>query len=415
MNKYIFFTMNIAGIGGAQQYVANKVNFLSSHGWDVYVFSSFNRAILIEGLKEYEKYIIPSIMYNPLIFSRKEIEKTRQKIVSLINYSVNDNIIIESNGTDSALWGEYIASSINAKHIYFCLQERHYTRVEELEFLNFKLARHELAGIVKQTVPLLLNAPSIEVKEDMIISAYCNNVVADIEEHYSSLIKNDSIVIGSIGRLEKPYVLPMIESIVHFCKTNDNHNYSLILIGGGPADRIREIKTALNNTNNVELIITGPLFPIPKRLIQHIDIFISAAGSATVSFREGKPTIKVNPNTGETLGIMGFSYQKKNMYNSKTDETIENGMNLILNKLVTINYPADDYFVNMENEFTRQLKIAQILNETDYYDVLSINLKSRSYKDRFYKILGKVFGGDGMQTVLEFLRQFSVFSKQRTV
>ena len=70
--KYIIFTGTITRVGGAQIYVKNKVNYMKSLGWDVYVFSALDGPVIINGLSEFKNAIIPELNYYPNYFSNKD-------------------------------------------------------------------------------------------------------------------------------------------------------------------------------------------------------------------------------------------------------------------------------------------------------------------------------------------------------
>lgn len=47
MKKYIILFNSIAGMGGGQMYVRNKLIFMREKGWDAYIVSWFGDKILI--------------------------------------------------------------------------------------------------------------------------------------------------------------------------------------------------------------------------------------------------------------------------------------------------------------------------------------------------------------------------------
>jgi len=205
MKKYVFISMSIAGIGGAEQYLYNKASFLEKIGYQVFVFSSLKRKILIKDLEKYHSNIISALMYSPIYFSNREISKTVNKIANIINYKITDEIIIETTSIDAAKWGEIIAARLNCIHFTFNLQEKHNYTINERDFLRFLYEKKAIAGIIKDSINLMLGS-DYSITDSCVFNAICSNVVMDVPDHYSQELQDYDLVIGSIGRLEKEYV-----------------------------------------------------------------------------------------------------------------------------------------------------------------------------------------------------------------
>ena len=412
MNKYVIITMNITDIGGGPIYVNNKCKYLEDRGWVPYVFSSLKRQIMISGLEQYRKLIKPALMYPPFYYTKREINNNIEFILKAINYDQEDNIIVESNGTDSAEWGELLAKRTNGRHVLINLQERHDYGEDSIKFLHFKLDRHELSGIVKESVSLMVKDSTIPFRDDMVSSAYCNNVVDDCEDRYSCLFtQKPTLTFGSIGRLTKPYVIPVLEQVKAYCNDHPTELFNLLLIGGAPDNRIEEIKNCVSMQKNIQLVITGDMYPISRELLKKVDIFISASGSANVSYNEKRPTIKV-ARDGQPLGIMGYSYEVGNMYNVLDNETVLDEIEALAGNSVEAEYPenvAEEYHKNMYAEFDRQLlRVVNSVYPKEYYDIFKIKHKLNNAKSLLYFLLGKTFGGEGMQWILEKLRHMNI-------
>ena len=84
-------------------------------------------------------------------------------------------------------------------------------------FLRFKYERHELAGIVEDSVRKMLDDESIELRDDTRISAYCNNVIEECDDRISVLLDPSAdYTLASIGRLTKPCVPTIVQGFCNF-------------------------------------------------------------------------------------------------------------------------------------------------------------------------------------------------------
>ena len=420
--KYIILFLNIYGIGGAQQYLSNKTSFLKKKGFEVFVFSgnnNMNNLVLIDSLKGFEKGVFPPLMFSPIFSRRIQISKIIEEIKKSISFHPNDVCYIESNAIATAEWGEILAKEIKGKHILFNLQEQHNYSKEEIDFLRFKFNRKELSGIVKTSLQDMLKDKSIQFEDWMRISACCNNVVADCEDKFSDLLWKDAdLTFGTIGRLDKECVLPVLEGILEYIIKNPGRKYNVVIIGGGRRITVKKIKNLLDSHSNINLIITDYIYPIPRSLLKNIDVFISTAGSATVSFNENRPTIKVHPVKGHSVGILGYTFVagKSSMYDPPTislPETIRQIINE-KDKIVYRDNSADSYEGKMIAEFDRQLSFFELSNEdSDYYNTWNIR-KNSGLRTMICMIVGKFCGTKKLQILLKIdysLRNYKKFFK----
>lgn len=409
MKKYIFVIMTICDIGGSEQYVYNKINYLKKLGYQTYIISAFKREIQIDAFKDYKEGIIPAVMYSPSFFTKKERNRTLNRIIDLIGGGA-DECIVESDGIDEALWGEMLAERIHARHFIFNVQEIHNYTESQIDFLRFKHSRKELAGITLGSIGSMLKDSSIIPTPEMRFTAPCTNVVADcLSKHISLLKGNARLTIGSIGRLEKEFLIPILHEIKDFVSKNPQDLFNVVLIGGTRQPRvIKQINRIFINTTNVNLIITGFLYPIPLSLLNKIDIFVSTAGSANVSYKAHRPTIKVHPVSGKIAGIMGNGFDAINssMFDV-SDLRLEDCICDIEQNKLQIEYPISCKEVEdkqMAQEFDRELSI--ITNNSTplkYYGPGKIKPESNA-KNLVYKTLGKTCGAERMQKIIESIR-----------
>ena len=314
MRKYIFFTYAVTKIGGSQIYIRNKVNYLKSIGWEVDVFSYQDGNIYIEQLVEFKKGINKELQFPIMYFANKKRKRIFEKLFSTDNIGNHDEVVIESNSPGLATWGEYLASVLKCRHIVYLISEDYQTNLSMYNFLSFKNRRKELAAAHIETLHNIFNRYSNNVENSVLVSlkANCTNVVEDVYHPLLENINSNYITIGSIGRLEKPFLKSVLLELKKYFELHNQNQYNLILIGGAPnLLKFQRIYSAIfENQDNVNLFITGYIYPIPYKLIKLVDVYISSAGSATLSNRYGRPTISIDSQSFAPIGILGESTLK---------------------------------------------------------------------------------------------------------
>ena len=412
MKTYVFITRCICGIGGAEQYIYNKVKYLESQGWRVLVFSGRHGEILIHEFERFTPLIIPTLEWCPECYSNKEVQEVIQRITAEVGDCNGDACIIESNSVIRAVWAELVAERLHARHLAIILQEKHAYSADIKRFLRFKYDRHELAGITVISVKQMLADDQLETRDDTRIVAYCNNVIVDCDDRCSPLLnKNADYTFASIGRLEKPCVLPIVYGFRSYFQSHPSQQFNLVMIGSSPvknrADQIREV---LQTCNNVNLVFTGNVYPIPHSFVENVDVFVSTAGSSNATYRVGRPTVKVHPVTGEPIGVIGldFDMKEKSMYDSTAGMTIEDCISRALSNAndIVYNYSFDDaYNDHMSEEFDRQISFADIAPANEYYDKSSLmRLRTPALRHHFVRWLSGHIVGGTIQEKLRMLR-----------
>ena len=310
MKKYVILTFAVAGIGGTQIYVRNKILFLRSLGWDVTVIcTETGDDVVVKELIPYKGHSMPELIKNPFLFSKKQRNEIFGKMRSWIGDGY-DEVVIETNIMPATPWGELLAEQIGAKHFIFLIQEDYsLSDIRYMKFFDFKYRRGELAANTKYALKQLFEGYR-EIPDDKCgeLLAVCYNVVEECEsEHDSGIIEAD-YHIGSIGRLNKPFVLPMVKDITAFAKSYPDKTIQLVMFGGSPEQKdYDDIYAAASGASNLKVYITGPIFPVPRHLLEMMDVFVSSAGAARTSADEGFITIAIDANDYEPIGVVGYT------------------------------------------------------------------------------------------------------------
>ena len=406
MKTYIFLFRRICGIGGAEQYIYNKTCYLERHGWRVLVFSGEHGSILINGFKRFSKYIYTELFYNPSCFRKSVVNKTIQNLIRDIGNCNGDECVIESNYLSSCIWGELLSSRIKAHHLAIPLQENHIYDEEVKKYLWFKYNRHELSGITKNSVRMMLGDDSVELRDDTRISAYCNNVFDDNDDHYSQLLDDSAqITMGSLGRLSKPCVPVIVDGFCSYAIKHSDMRFNVVMIGDSELKgRKKTIQRKLSSIPNLHVVMMGNIYPVPRSFGKRFDVFVSTAGAAGATYREGFPTVTVNPLNGEPIGVIGLDYMngKKIMYDSSPGMTIEDCIDKAIkqrDKIIFADSHGEEYEKEMETEFERQLSFLHFTDEKDYYDE-NLLMRMKQPHTRFpmrHRLFGHLLGGNGYE------------------
>ena len=385
MDKYVIITPTLSNMGGAQMYVRNKALYLQNAGWDVFVFAADGYNVLIPELRQFE-YFFPELNFNKYECSKKTQQRVVASILTIIGKQVSDKVTIESTSIVESVWGEAIARLVGAKHIVFLLQEKNINFNKGiLDYLIFKHHRREVAGINKKSLYNFFK-PFYPIEEETSyrLNASCNNVEADVDHPLVEFIskKSKDYVVGLFSRLDKPYVQPTLESFKCYIQRHKNVKFILLLIGSAPnAMTIDKVYDVLGHQENLDVIITGYLFPVPTKLLELCNVFLSAAGSSRVCARSGIPTITFDANDSLPIGVLGYT-TKNTVFRGEDEKPIELSALLddILFKKVYRRIESN-YYTGIPNFMAHTEFIAQSCQDISYYNVDTISAEYYRSKD----------------------------------
>lgn len=395
MKYYLFLTTLIRNIGGGHIYTRNKIKYLQEQGYVVDFYHANIRVgeIVVQDLLKYENNCDSHLQYPAYFYSKKTQNKVAISLCSIIPDECTE-IIIESQTVNSATWGELIAKRVNAKHFIFLLSEHHHLRNSSIfNFFKYKLDRKELAGIEKKSLSLLFEGwYSISEVESYFLTAHCTNVLEEISYPKLSQIPQSDYTIGSIGRIDKLFMVEAMKQIARFVNLHQHKTFTLLLIGGSSDENAGDaIQNIFKSADNVKVFITGLIYPIPVELVLIPDVFVSTAGACIVSNSVGQLTISMDNNDFKPIGIYGRttdnilyrSNEPEVSLNELLDSTlirrIYQSKIIYSKKDLRINYDYSDHL-----EFVRRSDASK-----EYFDISKGKL---SFKDRIEKIGQELLG-----------------------
>ena len=387
-------------MGGGQQFVYTKSNFLMHQGYDVSVYSTIEGKVIIEGLKQYERFILKELKYPPCSFRKTKIDMFVNSIISGLEGKY-DEILIESDGGYETQWAEMIAEKLNAQHVIFSVAEQQNKRYSKdfLDYLYFKYQRKELYGIAKDSIKLLFKGyRNIEDSEKYFFSAPCNNVVDEYDNTTVIDLPKADYNIAGIWRTNKEGFVECMESITPFLSRHSDMTFNIVIIGAGSETNEKKVKKLFNNFPNVNSVFMGFMYPIPKSFILNMDVFVSTAGSSRIPIRYGIPSISVTSEITTdgfvkfySLGILNYTTRNTVVPEDtgcKTDELLES--------VLIDGYCKSHPTLGMEKAcFDEKIRLKEELSkygcvELHHYDINKISPILKIEKG--YSLIGRTLG-----------------------
>ena len=371
MQKYVFFTNSMGGYSGGPSYVCNKLKYLREYGWDVAVFDSTgdgNAKIELKVFKEFESNRYQELYYYPQLLRESRRERVIAEIIEKIG--TFEEIVIESDGPQIAIWGEIIAKRIGAKHIVFILSENLIIDNQSLyEYLKFKANRNEMFSISVNAYKKLMSKFETAIDaENHYLSALTNVPIEDVVCEELSQLGKSKFTIGHLGRY-KSYFKYMFQNVADFARLHQNEAIDFVLLGVDSVSQ--ELQDIL--PFNLYLKCISSRRPIPKRFYDITDVVIATAGCAGASFRNGAKVISMDVFNNNPLGVLGYDTidtnirSNNNHYNLSLSETLEN-------VLVKKKYEGNPIYTFPKGRgFDYHLRFAT-LSDGKYYDVEKINI-----------------------------------------
>lgn len=399
MKKFVILSYSISGVGGGQMYQKNKLSYMKKMGYNVAAVYSTPGKIIINDLKKYEDNLIELLSVNPMLLSRNQIAETIDKISRLIG-SLDEDTIIEANNKTLSMWGEIIAQKYKCINFIYIIDEKIGSLDPTIiDFFKFKRNKCELCGIKGETYRMIFGTDCVKDGYGYILPLVCNNVVDDYFHPVIDSVVISDFNIGTIGRLEKAYIPTLVTEISNFAKNHQNLSITFLMIGDSPQkENIDLINSTLCNNKNITLILTGALFPIPLKLLESMDVFVSSAGSARVSASISKPTITIDARDYCSIGILNYDTYNTVFRTTEEKISISNKLDFILQndfyktiKLEKYNKEADD----LDEIFKiHLLKFENMKNSKKYYKFSDKKIPS---KRKIEKLILKLFGFNSYQ------------------
>lgn len=346
-------TTLIRGVGGGHIYTLSKMHYLERLGYDTLFFHANDTTdiIRIEELKQFEKCYDNHFYFPSYFFKEKEQNKVVERLIKEYIPTADEykTIIIESQTTVVSTWGEVLSKKLCAKHLVYLLDE--HPRISNslmFSFNDFKLKRHELAGIGKNSLSEMFSPWQVlKDNERYYLKAHTPKPLANLDFDINDIPSGDYII-GSITRLEKKFLYPALEVVKQFAEDHANKTIVILIIGGeiGTNKNEKAIRQLFKNTANVKVVITGIIYPLPVKLVKIPHVFLSTSGACLSSIQLGKVTIPFDIHDGKPMGIS--KYTTNEILFREKGKTEPNLYDLLTDVLINKTYPETDVLYNGE-------------------------------------------------------------------
>lgn len=402
MKTYIFLIAIAGYISGGNIYYRNKIKYLKEHNWNVVVFPIYDGKIYINGLEEYAGKAYSFLDDFPNEYSKKDRDIRLQKMACEVPDS--DEIIIETGSDYTAYWGELLAKKLGARHFHFLLDEKNPRITREVfPFYEFKYKRHELACITAQTMKKYFDG-YMDVKNAYFLKAVCSNSTENFDSPITDKIPKNEYMLGYIGRPSKSFFKPVLKGVIAFADEVYPKRVTFTIFGGDNSEVIKGIEEECKNQNNIDLFITGYMFPFPEKAILAHNLFISGAGSRYASANLGVPTVSMDVYNNRPIDMVVRNDQPftSEEYDGKTV------LDYIKQVLIKGDYPKAtelqpiglDYAFK---EFDKHMEfLAEADNDLKYFSIEALPLNK---KQKVFKLLRKIFGNDNFEKIRNIKRK----------
>jgi hypothetical protein len=313
--NYCLVIPDFRGIGGAQLYAMRRYRYLSSHGYSVaFAVALSDKLILGESGKDIPVFKSNEILSLAFDCQKKQRLNVADKFRHFCDW--DKNTIIETFDPAGSTWGEIFATAIMARHVIYSLVEPivyKYLQDKPLhDFFLFKYERGEYIGLSSMSLEITFGKKFSGTFNRFVNIAYDPDELPEKTKPALDLCSGKkSFVIGTVSRLEKPYLPVLIDSVIALagkCKES-----SFILIAGGDSEvgdyrkRFEErYKAIAANLPNLIIQFPGYFNPLGKDFFRNLDVFIGMGTAAVSSISQACATIVIDPYLNLSPGIFGI-------------------------------------------------------------------------------------------------------------
>lgn len=402
--NYVFITPDIYDMGGLQFYVSNKAKWLREHGYQTIVFSANlpNKECQIKELEMYSQFALWPLIYRPYSISPILVKETLKYMLKEVKKNLGEgDTIVESHYAIGACWGELLAQKLHAKNFVFMLGEQYEgdMYVETTDFLKWKYDRHALAGNHVSTIKKVLHDNSIPEDKEYCLMAYEGNELVDINCSIIDELEECDFRIGLLSRMEKGYVKYIFQAIHHFSISHPDKKIQFVAVGEiGSNNGLLDI---LKDVDNVRLITTGNLTPIPKVFADKIDIAIAGSGCAYLLAQAGAPVIVSEASVYYAMGIYGYdvmdilySNKTKNYTETEIVDSYVKYLNLWFDKKIDKKDITSLSFSDETDEYLKHFRFQkQMIDDGQYCEILKIkSIRKMTLKENLWPTVYTYFG-----------------------
>lgn len=303
MKKYIILTPNVCGMGGAELYILRRSKHLKERGFDVFVFVAFHKQYfpLKEDFDGVSIHVVPELLHYSSSISLRSMENVVDTIVNTVGEA--SDIFIESHTLSTIEWGEIIANKCKGKHLGYLLAEppiSGYRFNPGKKIFNYKLNKGQLYGCSNMSLKIIFQ--NMNVPDNYVNIGFDESELEDKCSPALNINKgNEEFVIATVGRLDKPYIEPLIENVISFAKTHKETKIMLLVAGGslvaGCEERLRnKYNNDVIRVDNLNVVFTGYIEKLGRDFFQIADVFVGLGTASINAISQRCVTINIDPS-----------------------------------------------------------------------------------------------------------------------
>ncbi len=347
-------------MGGGQLFVLRRANYLKAKGFEVHIVVSYhtNYFPLKKDFRDFPIHVVPEMGKPYVSYSKGKADLLINGVLNQIgSYS---ELLLESHTLEAIEWGELIASKCGAKHLAYPLAE---SRVSKYGFkpgkliFQDKLQSNSFYGCSSTSLKQIFecnNVPSHYVN-----IGYSESEMYDICQPALKYVHKESeFVITTITRLDKGYVVPLIESTANLARKYNQQKFVLLIAGGSKTKGREEFlfsnyNNQTYNLSNLNIVYTGYIEKLGRDIFSLTDIFVGMGTASINAISQRCVTINIDfSNMQYSSGFFGidtnnFSYS-------------ENG------QLFSILEKLEEAYLLSKDEIDKRKQVSRNLFEMEY-------------------------------------------------
>jgi hypothetical protein len=387
---YIILTPRITGLGGAQLYTLRRSRQLLKNGYNLLIvtYSDTGNFFLKDNFEKDNIPILKSSLFKYPISVPFLISRIIKLLIPFI--TPNTKIIIESHTRELASWGELISEYFNGFHFIYLLDEpvpsfhEKYQYYPYLDFFEFKLYHKQFVGLSESFISLCFNKP-LPSKTYINIGIDVNEI-AHISEPSLSDLKDklkDSIVFGTLTRLEKQYLIPSIYALIDYAKAHSDKKFAYIVAGGSSDKQLIDfLKKQFESEKSLRIIFTDYLSPVGMDFYELLNLFIGQGTAAVYAISAKVPAILMDREGENAYGFLGHHVSSFAYFYNPVKYALNDILDFYFSSadmrselpLISYNFFNKEYLAS--NCFKKyDVLIDSVTNQQSKYFKLDINLK----------------------------------------
>lgn len=314
--NYLILTYNVCNQGGAQLLVLRRAKYLKEKGYNVKIVVAYDNGnfLLKEEFKGFEIILIRDFSNTLCLQPYSKIASKILEVSKIIDPQ-NDGIsYIESHTVPTCVWGEVLADKFQAKHMTYLLAELHFSDLKfyyDRKILLRKLRCREFFGVSASSIEIIFGKKYKKFSDQYINVGFDRSELMEQSLPILNLHKEpDTFVIGTVTRLDKTYVEPLIEDSILLAKKYPFQKFLLLIAGGSPnSDRQQYLFNKYTTENigvdNLSIRWTGYISKLGKDIFKFLDVFVGMGTASINSISQECLTLNIDPFADMCSGFFG--------------------------------------------------------------------------------------------------------------